>query len=168
MSSIKKLVLIRHAHSLQAVNNAPDIQRELSATGIADTAHAAQWIISKKLVPDLILSSPAVRTLQTIRLICHHALFASENIQYDDRLYESSRRNYLKVIAETDNCVNTLFVVGHNFAISDLLIEITGASYSSMTPCSVASLVLDISSWAEIEAAVDVHFDIFNPANNHC
>ena len=161
--SMKKLVLVRHAHAIPASNIITDRQRELSATGIADTACATQWIMSKQQVPDLIISSPAVRTQQTTRLIFHHTSFTPETLQLEDRLYESSVRQYLSVISETNNRVNTLFIVGHNFAISELLIELTGASNLSMTPCSVASLVLDTSSWTEIEVSTAAHFDIFYP-----
>ena len=68
---MKTLVLVRHAHALAGwearVNT--DAERPLSPQGELKAVHTAQALQTLGIAPDVILTSPLVRAVQTARLL---------------------------------------------------------------------------------------------------
>ncbi len=60
------LLLWRHA---EAEDGAPDLARELTAHGRKQASRVAGWLVEHLPARTLLLSSPAVRTLQTARAL---------------------------------------------------------------------------------------------------
>lgn len=161
--TMKTLVLIRHAHSPNTPLVNDDHSRTLSSKGVSDAKNAGSWIMREGLAPDHIVSSPSVRTLTTIRHICEQASIPLALIQSDKRLYESTVEDYQTVVSETQDETNTLFLVGHNFAITQLLMGLTGNYNLEMTPCTVAVLTLDTMRWSDSHLISNSPFLMFNP-----
>ena len=63
---MKTLLLMRHAKSSWKQKDLPDIERPLSSRGEKDAPMMGRMLKKKELIPDLIISSPAVRARQTV------------------------------------------------------------------------------------------------------
>ena len=59
---MKKLFLIRHAKSDWSDNTLKDFDRGLNARGLKDAPFIGKFLKNKNIIPDLIISSPALRT----------------------------------------------------------------------------------------------------------
>ncbi|TFH25152.1 MAG: histidine phosphatase family protein, partial [Bacteroidia bacterium] len=61
----RRLIIIRHAKSSWDHNGLDDIDRPLAERGILNAAEMAKRLQEKGIVPELILTSPASRALNT-------------------------------------------------------------------------------------------------------
>ena len=65
---MKELLLVRHAKSDRNID-VSDIERPLKKRGKRDAKNVGEWLKKKNLLPDMLLSSPARRAIDTARLI---------------------------------------------------------------------------------------------------
>src|SRR5690606_2089363 len=63
---MRELILLRHAHAEPPRPGQADLDRPLSAEGLAEADAVATWLRDKGLVPDRALCSPARRTRETL------------------------------------------------------------------------------------------------------
>src|SRR5689334_25020201 len=118
----RTLVLLRHAKAAHP-DGVADLQRSLTPRGHADAAVAGGWLAGQRLIPDVVLCSPARRTRET----WHGVALAlggdatGITVVYDPGVYESARgQGLLDLIAATGPDVSTLLVIGHNPTVSML------------------------------------------------
>ena len=144
---MKKLLLIRHAEA-EGYADKGDFARSLSAKGKTDAAHLAQKLQSQNLIPHLVISSPALRTITTALTITEQLGLSTP--QTNPSVYEASERTLLKTINHFTNSVDFIAMVGHNPGISYLLLNLTG-KVRDVPPCTAIIVVFeDADSWQEI------------------
>lgn len=98
----------------------PDFERPLAPRGLAAAPAMARWLIATRRVPDLIVSSPARRALQTATLVqAEIEPVARVELLTDPRIYEAGRTGLLDVIR--DHVVPLLLLIGHNPGIEQVL-----------------------------------------------
>ena len=66
---MKTLLLMRHAKSSWKDDTLSDHERPLKKRGRKDTKRIAKVIKENNLIPNVIISSPAVRTLETVNIL---------------------------------------------------------------------------------------------------
>lgn len=111
---MKTLYLVRHAKSSWDDPVLKDFERPLMETGIKKTRQIIKFLNDKKVSVDLIISSPAVRALETARLIAGGIGYPVENIKIEPAIYEGSADDFLDVICTTPDEINSLMIFGHN------------------------------------------------------
>ena len=111
---MKRLFLIRHAKSDWANSLLLDIERPLNARGHADAPHMAMHLKTKGFIPDLIVSSPAVRARTTAEYFAKAFNIPSESIDFQQDIYEADQRDIMHVISELPESAETVFLFGHN------------------------------------------------------
>jgi phosphohistidine phosphatase len=112
----RRLVLVRHA---QAAEAPVDRERPLTAHGAERAASIGSYLKRAGVVPDRVLVSPALRAAQTWERAAA-PLGADLPPTIDDRIYVNTVDAVLSAIAETDDEVSTLVVVGHNPSVGEL------------------------------------------------
>ena len=145
---MKTLLLMRHAKSSWKDATLRDFDRPLNSRGRHAAPLMAAHMRRKKLRPDLIISSPAVRARQTAALVVEHAGLAAE-LRYDERIYEADAARLLEVISQADERAGELMLVGHNPGMEDLIRVLTGAD-ELMPTAALARVELDIERWAKV------------------
>jgi phosphohistidine phosphatase len=110
---VKRLLLLRHAKTVPANPGIEDHERELLERGREDAPAIGTYMAAKKYLPDLILSSTATRTVQTVELMIEH-LPRAQHVEYTDRLYLAGQKELLSAIRSVVAAVSCLLVVGHN------------------------------------------------------
>src|SRR5258705_13867315 len=93
---MKRLLLLRHAKSSWDDASLDDFDRPLNDRGKKAVPIMGKWLRRKKLKPNLILSSPAVRAKQTTKLICENAGWPNE-VKYEQRIYEAPVQRLLSL-----------------------------------------------------------------------
>ena len=66
---MRELILLRHAHAEPAAPGQADLDRPLSAEGLAEAESAGRWIKDNGWVPDCVLCSPSRRTRETLEAV---------------------------------------------------------------------------------------------------
>jgi phosphohistidine phosphatase len=144
---MKTLFLLRHAKSSWKDATLPDFDRPLSGRGTKAAELVASFMSKKKVVPELILSSPAVRTRQTADIIIKTAKFRAE-LRYDQRIYEAGPVRLLEVISEIDQDKKRVMLVGHNPGLEELLHMLTGR-VEQMPTATLVKISLTAVRWAK-------------------
>ena len=143
---MKKLLLMRHAKSSFEDDQASDFERGLNKRGEKDAPRMAKLLKEKGLIPDLILSSKAVRTSKTAEIVAEKIGYKKE-IQYVEGLYLGEPDAYLEALHGLDDDeLQTVLVVGHNPGLESLLQVLTD-KVESLPTGAIAALELPIRTW---------------------
>ena len=120
------LLLMRHAKSDWSDHGAADFDRTLNDRGRKDAKKMGAWLRKKKIVPALIISSPAVRAERTALIVCRETDTDPAQIIRDRRIYEASLEELLKVVAEHAQDSGRTLLIGHNPGLETLLAHLSG------------------------------------------
>jgi phosphohistidine phosphatase len=143
---MKKLLLIRHAKA-EKETSVKDINRPLKYIGIQDARFMAERVKEKSLVPQFIITSPALRTKTTAEIFADHLLLPDPEI--NKAIYEASQQTLLRVINQLPNQYNFIALVGHNPGMSQILYYLTGESREVHTS-TVALIEFEIDDWKAV------------------
>ncbi|MEJ3743436.1 histidine phosphatase family protein [Actinomycetes bacterium KLBMP 9797] len=124
----RTLVLLRHSKADRPARIA-DIDRPLTARGHADAAAAGAWLARRRLLPDVVICSPAKRTRQTWHGVALALGECTPTVSYEAPLYGGDAEELLAAIRSAPEHAATVLVIGHNPPISELslLLDPNGA-----------------------------------------
>lgn len=125
-----------------------DFDRPLNERGREAAPLIGEFILKKKIRPDLIISSPAERARETAALIIKAAELVVE-LRFDERIYEADAARLLDVVSQIDESVGVAILVGHNPGMEDLLETLTGEKQRMQTG-ALARIVLDVEKWSKV------------------
>jgi phosphohistidine phosphatase len=149
---MKRLVIVRHAKTEQGGYD-HDYKRELTDKGRNDAHLIAGDLKKRDIIPGYIISSPAVRALTTARIYAEELDFPKDKIIQKKGLYfDDTTQDFIELIREVPNDLNTLFVFGHNPFMYILSNNMSSNFEGDMPTCSTVILDFDIDSWEKIEA----------------
>lgn len=151
---MKTLIVIRHAHSSYDVSGNSDFTRPLSKTGEKEAVLMAKKIFAEHIIPDLLICSPTLRTIQTAAIFCESNSYHKENIQFVDKLYHADSSTIFSIISTQENVVDTLFLFGHNPGITDFinLLDIN-VRIDNMPTCGMFAIKINTNFWADFSTA---------------
>jgi len=147
---MKTLYLLRHAKSSWDHPGLTDFDRPLIDTGIRRTRKIIKHLNDKSVSLDMIISSPAVRTMETAKLIASGVDFPVENIHREPALYEASLRDFLDVIYDTPDEINSLMVVGHNLTITHVANFFLESGVEMLPTSGLVAILFETEHWREI------------------
>lgn len=148
----KELFFIRHSEAREAYRGQPDAERELTESGAIRAMQLANYLKSKGVQPDALLSSIANRARTTADLLAEKLLNPGQEIIYHDDLYESSVRLMLAAINTFDNSWNTVILIGHNPVLPYTVEYLTGTIVETLEPGGFLRLNTELTDWPEISA----------------
>ncbi len=149
---MKKLFLIRHAKSSWSDPAVSDFYRTLNKRGKRDAPFMAKKLAEAGGNPDLVLSSPAKRARKTARIMARAVGYPKNRIVYDDRIYSASVEDLFHVLQEGAKRCSELFLVGHNFAITDLAVLLTGGVIENIPTSGIVAIQCPVKKWADISS----------------
>ncbi len=151
LSFVKTLYLVRHAKSSWDNLITRDFDRPLNDRGKRDAPRMGKRLKEKRVVPDLLLSSPAKRALTTCELIGDILNYPTEKIKTDRDLYHADDENFLSIIKKINNKHNTVLIFGHNPGLTDFSNRLTDSRIDNVPTCGIVACSLNINSWNMIE-----------------
>jgi phosphohistidine phosphatase len=146
---MRTLILLRHAHAEPVSDGQADVDRALSAEGLAEAEAAGRWLAEQGLTPDRALCSPARRTRETLEAVLGVIGFVEQRLV--DAVYDASP-GVLAALVDEHREVERLMLVGHNPGLERLLALMhSGQSgdYRGMPPGSVAVLHFPVDATVE-------------------
>ena len=148
----KELLLLRHGKSDWGMDTA-DYNRPLNNRGKRNAQQIGEWLNEKKLAPDLIISSPALRALTTAEIVCEAMGLPADSIQTDKNIYEASLPALQQVLLDIPDSIERLLLVGHNPGFESLLNYLAPniqEDEKRMSTATLAYLQLD-SQWSFLQ-----------------
>jgi len=124
---MREIFLLRHGKADRPEGLA-DFERPLKKRGRQDSKWIGRWLHDRQVLPDLVLSSPALRTLQTAQIVCKQLAIDSEAIVLNPDIYEAEATTLLSVLKNCPNTARKVLLVGHNPGLEDVLLKLTDCS----------------------------------------
>jgi phosphohistidine phosphatase len=150
---MKTLIIIRHGKSSWAYPDLEDFYRPLKPRGINDAFAIGEDLVRRDIFPDLILSSPAIRAMNTAIIIARKLDFPLQRIRANESIYEASTYHLFNLISNVEDSTDTLMVFGHNPSFTSLVNQLQDEPLYNLPTCGVFAIELPIQSWTEIGKA---------------
>jgi len=168
--AVRRLVLLRHAKA-EAGGRAGDQVRPLALTGRRQCIRIAAALAGNDLVPEFVLCSSAVRTLQTWVLVRGGLGHTEIDLQVSDGLYQGGAVEVLTALRGVDQAVHTVLVVGHEPTMSNLAAALAGADSGEAALATVRSgmstgafAVLELGgAWSDLARAAARLHEVVSP-----
>ena len=142
---------MRHAKSSWKNETINDMDRPLNERGDRDAPFMGQIMLQKGVLPEEIISSPAERTLATVRHICPIINVPFQSVKVNPSLYAASPSEMLIIIKEINENVQSVLLLGHNPGLTDLSNYLSGYPIDNIPTCGIVELHFPRKSWKEIE-----------------
>ena len=101
------------------------------------------------LIPDVVISSDAVRARLTAEAVAAAAQFAGA-ILLDPHLYMACPPDILSLLRTVQENAETVMIVGHNPGLEQLVEQLTGERQDLPT-AALAQIVLPIDQWRDLK-----------------
>jgi phosphohistidine phosphatase len=115
------LLVMRHAKSDWDSRAHNDFDRPLNQRGLKDAKKMGAWLKEQNIIPDRIVSSPALRARQTTLDVCSGLDKEESEIIWDERIYEARLDDLLDVITEHGRNTKCMLLTGHNPGLDHLV-----------------------------------------------
>lgn len=122
---MRTLLILRHAKSDWSVD-VDDFDRPLKKRGRHSADQVGLWLVEQQITPDYIISSPAKRTMQTIKRVAKQGGFEPISIHTNEKVYLADLTDLLETLAEVPDQAQTVVLVGHNPGMDQLLEYLAG------------------------------------------
>jgi phosphohistidine phosphatase len=116
---MKTLLVLRHAKSSWNDPARDDHERPLNKRGRRDGPRMGELVREYGLLPDLVISSDAVRARLTAEAMAEAARYAGE-VLLDQHLYLASPAEILSRLRAVRESAGTVMIVGHNPGLEEL------------------------------------------------
>ena len=146
---MKTLLVLRHAKSSWSDPALDDHERPLNKRGRRDGPRMGELVREYGLMPDLVISSDAVRARLTAEAVVEAARYAGE-IRLDQQLYMASPADILSLLRTVREKAETVMIVGHNPGLEELVEQLTGERQDLPT-AALAQIVLPIDQWRDLK-----------------
>jgi phosphohistidine phosphatase len=146
---MKKLILVRHAKSSWDHPGLLDFERPLNDRGKKDAPLMGQVLKAKGIKPDMILSSPAIRALNTAVIIAQEIGY-NKNIQVNKKLYHGYVPDLWAVVKTVPDDVESLMLFGHNPSFTEFANELAQMQIDNIPTCGIFAVGWQTSRWTEI------------------
>lgn len=145
---MKTLLLARHAKSDWSSPATNDFERPLNQRGQQDAPLMASYLKQCGYSIGQIISSDALRALQTAEYYRQCLRPAHDLISYHD-LYLASLQSIVYLVQHIAPRENTVMLVGHNPGMSDTLNYFSTEAVNDMPTCSVGIIQFDVARWQD-------------------
>jgi phosphohistidine phosphatase len=149
---MKTLLVMRHAKSEWGAAFGDDHERPLTRRGMKAARRMGAWLSASDAVPDLVISSTAVRALTTVELAAEAGEWGCKIVTSRD-LYTGGPETVLEAIREIDDSVGRLLIAGHEPTWSTLVGWLIGGGRVKMPTAAVACLDLPEGGWIDLAPA---------------
>ncbi|KAH6764481.1 Phosphoglycerate mutase family protein [Perilla frutescens var. hirtella] len=152
----RRLILLRHAKSSWENRSLRDHDRPLSKSGRADAIKLGQKLEQLGWIPQLILSSDAQRTRETLKIMQEQVrAFLEAEVHFISSFYsvaamdgQTAEHLQQAILKYSRNEIVTIMCMGHNRGWEEAASMFSGASIELKT-CNAALLEATGNSWEE-------------------
>jgi len=147
--AMKTILLLRHAKSAHGAEFASDHERTLTERGERAARHIGRFLAAAELIPDLVLTSTAVRAVETVRLAAESGGWQLP-IESRDALYLPSPEDVLSAIQHAPDSARRILVVGHEPAWSTTASRLSGGGRYRFPTAGLGAITVPVERWQDV------------------
>ncbi len=158
----RRLTLLRHGKAQSIDACAEDFERVLTRRGAIEAREIALHIVSRDLIPDLILVSPSERTWATAEIIADACELDAKQVQAARELYLATPEMTWRLLEKRDANLAHIMICGHNPGLSQIASRFGPKPERRELPTAgIATAVWHDGEWSTLlpEAAVSCEMD---------
>lgn len=165
----RELLLLRHGEAEHTAPGGRDFERALAEPGRRDVQRMGAWLQSQGLVPDHLLSSPALRARQSATFAAGALGLRGHELHWDERIYGAELASLLAVLADCPREARRVLLVGHNPGLEELLLYLGGSAVRAgedgrlLTTAACARIELPVL-WRALQAGAGRVLFVMRPA----
>ena len=149
---MKRIVLVRHATAVDVGPKGSDFHRRLKKRGRREAAIMADRIATTLGQPDLVVTSPADRALETARAFAERLGLSTDSLIVREQLYGGLLPDeFLRIVVEFDDAHNTVMVVGHDPSFTEFAGYMAPDFKESIPKAGVVAMDFDVKSWGAVK-----------------
>lgn len=146
---MKELYILRHAQKETSSSYEYDYDVPLAKQGVEDSKKIGQKLKNRKILPDLIVSSPAIRARETAEIVAKEIGY-EKNIMFNEVIYQAFLNELVESITYTFDTVDSLMIIGHNPALTALAISFANFK-EELQMGEMIRIEFDCDSWTMID-----------------
>jgi phosphohistidine phosphatase len=150
-----RILLLRHGKSSYKNKSLKDYDRPLGKRGKRNSRRIGQWMATENVTPDLIISSPAKRAVQTTNRVCKQLGIARSEVQWEKDVYNARATTVLQILSNVPEDIETVLVVGHHEALESIILRLSRWTeippYPKLIPTAALAWLEIKGKWAGIE-----------------
>ena len=150
---MKTLSVLRHAKAEHTEDFPTDFERPLTQRGHKDAAKIGALLTELEPAIDWIVSSPALRTRQTVEPIVATLAF-KRPIVWNEAVYEAEAETLLRALAVVPPEAEHVLLVGHNPGMEALVSGLCAGDparlHLAMATTALAHIRLEIFTWNQL------------------
>jgi phosphohistidine phosphatase len=148
---MKKIIIVRHAKAEELNEKLTDFKRSLTKKGNNDCELIAKRIKLLNVLPDLMISSPANRAIETAKNFAEVFNYPEKKIILQDELYHDfNSKKLLNFIGNISNNYNNIFIFGHNPSLSYFATSLLNQETIILLKTGAIGISFNIEKWEEI------------------
>lgn len=149
---MKTIYIVRHATATERAQSTPDFARPLIEKGINESKKVAAALKKMNLKPQIILSSPAKRAVQTAEIFAKTFRYAQADIILDQNIYDAADgKSFLGSIQKLDAKKDNVFLFGHEPTISEFASFLLENFQESLPKTGVIGITFAVEQWRSIK-----------------
>ena len=149
----KTLLLMRHGKSSWKDKKIPDHERPLKKRGKAASAEIGKILRENELIPQAILSSPALRASETAEIVAKESGFPGK-ITFIDSFYMAEPDVYINYLKGLDDSLERVMIVSHNPGL-EAFMQLLDGRLEALPTGSMVYLCLNINHWSDLSFETD-------------
>ena len=145
---MKSIILFRHARAEIGDFNR-DHDRLLVSKGIEDAKKMGLYLSGEKLLPEIVISSTALRAKMTGETAMEEGKWSCPLI-LESGIYGGAPLFLLNLVNKQDDAISSICLVGHEPNFSNFIAQSTNSTYRRFPNGSMARIEFDVESWEDI------------------
>jgi phosphohistidine phosphatase len=146
---MKTLLILRHAKSSWSNLALADIDRPLNKRGKRNAPRIGTLLRDDDLVPELIISSPALRARKTAKAVSDNSGYEGK-IEIQGEFYPGDPDSFIEAFYSIPDQLERILIVAHNPGLEELLYVLTGES-ARMPTSALAQVSLPVDRWSDLD-----------------
>lgn len=145
---LKTLYLLRHAKSSWKGPPLADFDRPLNNRGQINAPRMANYAFEQQIHPEIIVSSPALRTRHTAEYF-HNRLLPQTELLLEPDLYECTASELWHIAKRFPDELSSVLLVGHNTCLEEI-IRCFKADLVKFPTCGLATIQFSVARWQDL------------------
>jgi phosphohistidine phosphatase len=146
---MRNILVMRHGKPERNIC-CDDFDMPLSEAGRRAAARAGQTILERGIVPDIIISSPAVRAEETARIVAENCLYPKD-IAINTAFYFDTTDAAVAALKALPGEIRRPLLIGHNPTWTELVFTLQeNPQIIAVKPATLVSLTLVGMAWRDI------------------
>lgn len=141
---------MRHGKSSWDDFNVLDHDRVLLPVGIKKTNKIAEFLKSKNIKPDIILSSTATRAHETSKIVAAKLGYAEGNIKTSKNIYHAGSDDIFDELFALNDSIDSVMIFGHNPTFTDFVNYFKKPEIYNLPTSGVAAISFKTDKWEDI------------------